>query len=247
MRLIIDIGNTLAKVALFEDLEPLAITYLPHLTIEALELFLKESNFSRPETAILSSVRQSDEHVIDYLNSNFKLLILSAQTPTPLKNLYNSPETLGYDRLAAAVGAVALFPNRNILIINTGTAITYDIVTRYSEYLGGAISPGLTMRLMALHNFTQKLPLVTLKDDAPMVGTTTEKSIISGVLNATRAEIDGMIERFNNHYEQLAVILSGGDVKYFDKSLKNSIFAIPNIVISGLNQLLAFNFGKKNY
>ncbi len=247
MRLIIDIGNTLAKVALFEDADPLAVTYLPQLTVEALELFLVKSALARPEEAILSTVRQHDNVFIDYLKLNFRLLLLSADTPLPIKNLYNSPETLGYDRLAAAVAATTLFPSRNVLIINTGTAITYDLVTRNSEYLGGAISPGLNMRLMALHNFTQKLPLVALKDESPLVGKTTEESILSGVLNATRTEIDGMIEKFNNHYEQLAVILSGGDVKYFDKSLKNSIFAIPNIVISGLNQLLAFNFGKKNH
>jgi len=247
MRLIIDIGNTLAKVALFEDSEPLAVTYLPELTVDVLELFLVNSGKTRPDNAILSTVRHYDDAFIDYLKANFRLLLLSSDTPLPIKNLYGSPETLGYDRLAAAVAAVTLFPARNVLIINTGTAITYDLVTNHAEYLGGAISPGLTMRLMALHNFTQKLPLVALKNETPIVGKTTDESILSGVVNATRAEIDGMIEKFNNHYEQLAVILSGGDIKYFDKSLKNSIFAIPNIVISGLNQLLAFNFGKKNY
>ena len=247
MRLIIDIGNTLAKVALFEDSDPLAITYLPELTVEALELFLTNSGKARPETAILSTVRHSDYVFIDYLKDNFKLLLLSSETPLPIRNLYGSPETLGYDRLAAAVAASALFPQRNVLIINTGTAITYDLLTHQAEYLGGAISPGLTMRLMALHNFTQKLPLVALKEETPLIGRTTDESILSGVVNATRAEIDGMIEKFNNHYEHLAVILSGGDIKYFDKSLKNSIFAVPNIVISGLNQLLAFNFGKKNH
>jgi type III pantothenate kinase len=232
---------------LFEDSDLLAVTYLPTLTIEALELFLTESGLTRPKDAILSTVRLHDEVFIDYLKSNFRLLLLSADTPLPIKNLYHSPETLGYDRLAAAVGATTLFPDRNILIINTGTAITYDLVTQNNEYLGGAISPGLTMRLMALHNFTQKLPLVELKEEVRLIGRTTDESILSGVLIAARVEIDGMIEKFNNHYEQLFVILSGGDVKYFDKSLKNSIFAVPNIVISGLNQLLAFNFGKKNH
>jgi type III pantothenate kinase len=247
MQLIIDIGNTLAKIALFEDSDPLEVTYLPEITVEALELFLTNSVLIRPETAILSTVRQTDDTFIDYLKGNFRLLLLNSETPSPLKNLYQSPETLGYDRLASAVAATTLFPKRNVLIINAGTAITYDLVTRNNEYLGGAISPGLTMRLMALHNFTQKLPLVALNEETPLIGRTTEESILSGVLNATRAEIDGMIEKFNNHYEQLAVILSGGDIIYFDKSLKNSIFAVPNIVISGLNQLLAFNFGKKNH
>jgi type III pantothenate kinase len=247
MRLIIDIGNTLAKVALFEDSDLVAIAYLPRLTVEALEQFLNDNGKIRPETAILSTVRLNDEAFIKYLRENFRFLLLSHDTPLPIQNKYDTPETLGYDRLAAAVAAVTLFPGRNVLIINAGTAITYDLVTQQAEYLGGAISPGLTMRLMALHHFTQKLPLVDLRDETPIVGKTTDECILSGVVNATRAEIDGMIEKFNNHYEQLVVILSGGDIKYFDKSLKNSIFAIPNIVISGLNQLLAFNFGKKNY
>jgi type III pantothenate kinase len=247
MRLIIDIGNTLAKVALFEDSDLLAVTYLPHMTIEALNLFLAQCGFGRPEEAILSTVRHSDEGFIEYMSFHYRFLLLTADTPLPIKNLYNSPETLGLDRLASAVAATSLFPERNVLIINAGTAITYDLVTSDKAYMGGAISPGLTMRLMALHNFTHKLPLVSLKEESNLVGRTTEESILSGVLNATRAEIDGMIGKFNNHYDQLAVILSGGDVKYFDKSLKNSIFAVPNIVISGLNQLLAFNFGKKNH
>jgi len=247
MRLIIDIGNTLAKVALFEDSDPLAITYLPVLTIDALELFLNDNGLARPEEAIISTVRQSDDAFVVYLKSHFRLLLPSTDTPLPIKNLYNSPETLGFDRLAAAIAATSMFPHRNVLIINTGTAITYDLVTRNNEYLGGAISPGLQMRLMALHQFTQKLPLVPLKEKVRLIGRNTHESILSGVLIATRTEIDGMIEKFNNHYEDLAVILSGGDVKYFDKSLKNSIFAVPNIVISGLNQLLAFNFGKKNH
>lgn len=247
MRLIIDIGNILAKVALFEESDLLAVTYLPQLTVEALELFLTNSGKTRPDTAILSTVRHFDDEFIDYLKANFRLLLFSADTPLPIKNMYGSPQTLGYDRLAAAVAAAALFPARNVLIINAGTAITYDLLTNRAEYMGGAISPGLTMRLMALHNFTHKLPLVALKNETPIVGRTTEESILSGVVNATRAEMDGMIDKFNNHYDQLAIILSGGDIKYFDKSLKNSIFAIPNIVISGLNKLLAYNFGKKNY
>ncbi|MDP4291026.1 MAG: type III pantothenate kinase [Bacteroidota bacterium] len=247
MRLIIDIGNTLAKVALFEDSEPLAVTYLQQPTAEALELFLKQSGMARPDEAILSTVRQSDQEFIHYLESHFRFLLLTAGTPIPLKNLYRSPATLGYDRLAAAVAASVFFPYRNVLIVNTGTAITYDLVTRDREYLGGAIAPGLTMRLKALHCFTQKLPMVDLREETPLTGKTTEECILSGVVNAARAEIDGMIEKFNNHYDQLVVILSGGDMKYFDKSLKNSIFAIPNIVISGLNQLLAYNFGKKTH
>ena len=247
MRLIIDIGNTLAKVALFEDSDPLAITYLRVLTIDALELFLNDSGLARPEEAIISTVRQSDDAFVDYLKSQFRLLLPSHDTPMPLINKYHTPETLGFDRLAAAIAATTMFPQRNVLIINTGTAITYDFVSCHNEFLGGAISPGLQMRLMALHQFTQKLPLVVLKEKVSLVGRNTNESILSGVLVATRAEMNGMIDKFNKHYDHLVVILSGGDVKYFDKSLKNSIFAVPNIVISGLNQLLAFNFGKKNH
>ncbi len=245
MRLIIDIGNTLAKVALFEDSSLVEQIYLPNLTVELLQHFLKGK--PRPESAILSSVRQADEALIDYLSKSYRFLLFSTDTPLPIYNSYRSPLSLGLDRLAAAVAAAALYPKQNVLIISAGTAITYDIVTAQGEYLGGAITPGVYMRIKALNHFTEKLPLVELSDTVPLIGTTTEESIMSGGLNASRAEIDGMIDNFNKHYDQLAIILSGGDIKYFDKSLKNSIFAIPNIVISGLNQLLAYNFGKKNF
>lgn len=245
MRLIIDIGNTLAKVALFEDSSLIEQIFLPHLTVEVLKLFLKDK--PKPESAILSSVRQSDPALVEYLSNNHPFILLTSTTPLPIKNSYATPASLGLDRLAAAVAASMLFPNRNVLIISAGTAITYDIVTGEGEYLGGAIAPGLQMRLRALHQFTDKLPMVELSDKAKLIGSTTEESILSGVLIASRAEIDGMIDNFNKHYDQLEIILSGGDVNYFDKSLKNSIFAIPNIVISGLNQLLAYNFGKKNF
>ncbi|NWJ52772.1 MAG: type III pantothenate kinase [Bacteroidetes bacterium] len=243
MRLIIDIGNTLAKVALFEESTLIEQIYLPQLTVEALQLFLKDK--PKPESAILSSVRQDDKDLIEYLSQNYLFLLLSSETSLPIKNRYATPSSLGLDRLAAAVAAASLFPDRNVLIVSVGTAITYDLVTAQGEYMGGAIAPGLSMRLKALNHFTEKLPLVMLSEEVQLIGTTTEESILSGVLIATRAEIDGMIDNFNKHYDQLDIILSGGDVKYFDKSLKNSIFAIPNIVISGLNQLLAYNFGKK--
>lgn len=243
MRLIIDIGNTLAKVALFEESTLIEQIYLPQLTVEALQLFLKDK--PKPESAILSSVRQDDKALIEYLSQNYLFLLLSSETSLPIKNRYATPSSLGLDRLAAAVAAASLFPDRNVLIVSVGTAITYDLVTAQGEYMGGAIAPGLSMRLKALNHFTEKLPLVMLSEEVQLIGTTTEESILSGVLIATRAEIDGMIDNFNKHYDQLDIILSGGDVKYFDKSLKNSIFAIPNIVISGLNQLLAYNFGKK--
>src|ERR1035437_713701 len=124
MRLIIDIGNTLAKVALFEESMLVEQIYLPQLTVEVLQQFLKDK--PKPESVILSSVRHNDNALIEYLSDHYLFLLFSSETPLPIKNRYGTPSSLGLDRLAAAVAAASLFPDRNVLIISVGTAITYD-------------------------------------------------------------------------------------------------------------------------
>jgi type III pantothenate kinase len=153
-------------------------------------------------------------------------------------------ETLGADRLAAAVAAHSLMPSDNVLLINAGTAITYDVVTADGVHLGGAISPGIIIRYKALHTFTGRLPLLDEITDSPLIGQTTVGSILSGVLNGTLSEVDGMIERYGQLYSGMKTILSGGDNNYFDKRLKNKTFAIPNLVLTGLNITLDYNLEK---
>jgi len=171
---------------------------------------------------------------------------MSDLTPLPIENLYRSKVTLGKDRLAAAVAAADRFPGKDILVISAGTCITYDFVNSGKEYLGGGISPGIQMRLQAMHTFTGKLPLISFKKNVPLIGNTTERSILSGVLHGAIAEIEGIAVHYKEQFPEVVIIISGGDAKYFDKRLKISIFAFPNIVIHGLYQILDFNVIKAN-
>ena len=181
--------------------------------------------------------------LIRSISSKISLLQLDASTPLPFKNRYISKQSLGYDRIAAISGAIDIYPNNNVLVINAGTCITYDLITAENAYLGGGISPGIRMRFKSLHAFTSKLPFIEPNDEqkTDLVGADTEKSIMSGVLNGILAEVDGIIDRYKRKFPGLKIIVSGGDYKYFDRNLKNNIFATPNIVLKGLNSIHNFN------
>jgi type III pantothenate kinase len=176
-----------------------------------------------------------------FLEKHFRFILLNEHTPLPILNLYRTPETLGKDRIASAVAAFNQFPGHPALIINAGTAVTYDVVTKEGEYLGGSISPGMNMRFSALHTFTKQLPLLTYTEIDFLTGNDTDTSVLSGVINGMAAEMQGMIARYQKEYPGIKVVLSGGDLNYFVNRLKISIFALPNIVIYGLQQILAFN------
>lgn len=173
-------------------------------------------------------------------------LYLDGETPIPIINRYNTPQTLGTDRLAAVIGAYAEGKRRTgihapILVIDLGTAITYDFITAEGEYLGGNISPGIDMRLRALNAFTDKLPLVSHQGECPPVGHSTETAIRSGVINGVKHEIHGTIQHFLVKYPQLLIFLTGGDAIDFDEPLKKRIFADKFLVIKGLDQILKYN------
>ena len=242
MNLAIDIGNTLVKLAVFENGKMTSLEILEELTLPALELF--EESHPGIASAILASVKDFPPEIQVYLRENHSFIEFNSLMPVPISSLYASPATLGADRLASAVAAHALMPSQNILVVNAGTAITYDLVTDAGVHLGGAISPGLIMRFRALHTFTGRLPLLDEINDAPLTGKSTTESILSGVLNGTLAEVDGMIERYSLIYPGLKTVLSGGDNNYFDKRLKNKTFAIPNLVLTGLNNILDYNLEK---
>ena len=196
--------------------------------------------------AILSSVKPVDEELIRFLSQNFQLFIeLDHHTPLPIENLYETPETLGKDRIAAAVGANELFPGQNILIIDAGTAITYDVVSEKNEFLGGNISPGLQMRFKALNQFTGKLPLINYSNEFQLIGRNTEEAIRAGVQNGILYEIERTIETFNRNYENLQIVMTGGDSIFFDKKLNYSIFVHFNLTLIGLNRILEHNAKKK--
>jgi type III pantothenate kinase len=242
MDLILDFGNTNRKFAVFGENRLKLLEIFPEVSLATVRGFMEHHpGISR---CILSSVIRHPSSIARHLSSRCSFIEMSDLTPVPITVRYKSRRTLGNDRLAAAVAAANLFPEKDVLVINAGTCITYDFVSAAREYLGGGISPGITMRFRALHTFTGKLPLITFRDSGILTGRDTEGSILSGVLTGATAEIEGIAGRYRSKYPGLQVILSGGDHKYFDKRLKISIFALPNIVIHGLHQILAFNAHK---
>lgn len=244
INLVIDIGNTRTKLALFNQHDLMFSVPIEQLTVNHLQM-LKDEHIQLNQ-AILSSVKPINEELIRFLSQNFQLFIeLDHHTPLPIENLYETPETLGKDRIAAAVGANELFPGQNILIIDAGTAITYDVVSEKNEFLGGNISPGLQMRFKALNHFTGKLPLINYSDEFQLIGRNTEEAIRAGVQNGILYEIERTIETFNRNYENLQIVMTGGDSIFFDKKLNYSIFVHFNLTLIGLNRILEHNAKKK--
>lgn len=239
MNLVIDIGNTLQKVAVFDRDGKLS----HHLVVEKVEVMLLEKILAKfpIQRSIVSSVAESAEDVQAYLQLHTSFLPFSANVSLPIKLLYESPQTLGLDRIANAVGAAALFPNENLLALQAGTCLVADFVDCDGNFRGGTISPGLTMRFRALHEFTQRLPLESRGEIDTIMGNTTKSSIQVGVIQGFVYEIEGIINAFSRQYPHLKVLLTGGDLSYLQKSIKNMIFAAPNLVLWGLNKILDFN------
>ncbi len=242
--LVIDLGNTNKKIALFDDLNLIAVEQHSGFDQEILNGFISRNPGAG--YCILSSVVSFPSGIREFLSENFFFVEMNELTPLPVTIRYQTRNSLGSDRIAAAVAGSARFPGHDVLIINAGTCITYDFINKEKEYLGGGISPGIGMRFRALHTFTGKLPLISCGDypDSELTGDTTDGSIRSGVLNGTLAEVEGIGTRYRERWPELKIIVSGGDHKYFVKRLKISIFAHPNIVLSGLQQILSFNVHK---
>ena len=238
MKLVLDLGNTFQKYAVFSEDE--IVKYgAPEQISQKLLLGLFD-RFSI-NSAIISSVVHHDKQIESVIGSRCRCVKLGRETSLPLKNKYETPETLGYDRLAAAVAGNYLFPGKDVLVIDAGTCLKFDFVNSQSEYLGGAISPGLHMRFEALHTFTEKLPLVEAADFNWLTGKNTSDSILSGVMNGTLAEIEGIIDRYKEIYPEIQIVLSGGDAEYLVSKLKNRIFAHSNVVLTGLKIILDHN------
>jgi len=244
INLVIDIGNTRTKIALFNQHDLMFNVPLEHLSIGHLKM-LKDEHPTISKV-ILSSVKAPDPELQFFLSENFELFMeLDHHTQVPIGNLYQTPETLGKDRIAAAVGANELFPNQNLLVIDAGTAITYDLISENNQFVGGNISPGLEMRFKALNHFTSRLPLVSYKDDFQFVGRNTEEAILAGVQNGLIFEMTETIGYFNRNYQNLQIIMTGGDSNFFERKLNCSIFVHFNITLIGLNRILEYNAEKK--
>lgn len=240
MNLIIDIGNTCVKLVCFNEGKVVEEQRTDKDDAVALQSFCSRYPFSR---GICSSVSDISEEYSAALSSlPFSMMeFKSGITRVPIINKYNTPLTLGSDRLAAVVGANWLQPGRDVLVIDIGTCVTFDFINSIGEYLGGNISPGPTMRLKALNQFTARLPFVERRGDTPDFGTDTTTAIRSGVMNGIKYEIEGYIHSFLAKYPQLFVYLTGGVHLNLQFSENLSIFADDFIVPKGLNRILEYN------
>ncbi|MGA9591300.1 MAG: type III pantothenate kinase [Salegentibacter sp.] len=240
MYLVVDIGNTSVKAAVFQNNSLTEkISFPREKFFEKISDFLRK--FPSVDHSILSSVVKEVSQELEFLQKHTSVVLLDNHTRLPFKNHYATPKTLGKDRIALTAAACLQYPGENVLVIDAGTCVTYDFKSEREEYLGGAISPGLSMRFRALHEFTSKLPLVAPEEKTELEGSSTEESINTGVLMGLRLEIDGMIDSYREKKKFLTVILTGGDMQILSVRLKNSIFANPNFLLSGLNYILEFN------
>jgi type III pantothenate kinase len=235
MNLCIDIGNSRIKAGFFNEKYLIdSVVSEAQFSFELVSAWASEYN---TEQIIVSSVRDLNSIEIDKISNEFDLSIADRSIPTPFKISYSTPETLGLDRILGAVGAQSLFPDSNTLTIDAGTCITYDIVCN-SAFIGGAISPGLQMRLNAMHLLTDKLPSLQLSRPDVTFGNSTASSMQMGAEQGAMHEFNGFVNQFLAEFPKLKVIITGGDSTFFERHAENATFAAPNLVLYGLNWVL---------
>jgi type III pantothenate kinase len=238
MNLIVDIGNTSTKLAVFDGKLKLSQSRINELSCDELE---KELRGFKIQNAIVSSVKSLPPFISDIFFSNIPFVhVLSHKSVLPFKIEYTTPETLGSDRIAAVAGAFSLFPGMEVLVIDAGTALTFDFLSSDS-YKGGTISPGLSMRFRALNKFTDRLPLVPTTDNYSFPGRNTIDAIAAGVITGVTYEINEYIRTFENKHTDFKVILTGGDSEFLKNKINYHITYVPDIVIDGLNYILEYN------
>ena len=235
MNIILDIGNTKTKIYFFEADELCQSQSFLNQEEEAIKSFLQDKVYDR-------GIISCSGPIPDFLNLE-KLVHLDANLNLPIQLNYKTPQTLGSDRIALACGANYLYPNTNCLIISTGTCITIDLIDDKGVYQGGIITPGITIRLQSLHNLTENLPLLdhTNQTSFDLIGKSTVESMESGIYNGALAEVKQTIQEFKAIYQDLTVIITGGDSNLFELHLKNKIFAQQNLQAIGLNRILIYN------
>jgi type III pantothenate kinase len=241
MNLIVDVGNTKIKFAVFKEVDLIEkMLSDSSKALETLELILQK--YDGIKKTILSSTAKVPVDFFNLLSSKLQLIQFSHESQLNFVNNYTTPDTLGLDRIALVSAAASIFPQTNVLVIDAGTCITFDFIDKKGIYQGGAISPGLQMRFKAMHSFTENLPFITNNLNVDRyIGKSTEEAMKVGVVKSICYEIDGYIEDYRTDYEDLTVVLTGGDYNLLSASIKNSIFATQNFLLKGLNQILQLN------
>jgi type III pantothenate kinase len=240
MKIAIDIGNTFIKIALFEGGQIVDVWRMKEFSPEAMSKIFDDNPLI--DKAVIVDGRGGQTAFEEFVSGRVATYIhFVHNVPVPIKNLYSTPATLGYDRLAAAVGAHTIYPNNPVLVVDFGTAITYDVVTAEGEFLGGNISPGAESRFRALHDYTRTLPLLSLSERVTSVGNSTASAIENGVARGILFETEGYMETLRGEYGEIKTIFTGGDANYFAKLVKNPIFATSDLVFYGLNAILDYN------
>jgi type III pantothenate kinase len=239
MDLTVDIGNSSIKTGLFNSEKLISVRSFHSINHQKLLQYALKRNV---KNIIISSVKKSSIQYTQRMKKFFRNFIeLTPSLPLPIKIRYKTRNTLGQDRIAAAVGANYLFPQKDVFVIDMGSAITYDLVSRNKEFTGGNISPGMNMRFKALHEFTSQLPLYQPLNQKKLLGESTKEAIISGVQNGITFETERYIENIKSIYPKSEIIITGGDSKFFDNKLKYTIFAEPDLIILGLYKILKYN------
>lgn len=239
MNLVLDFGNTRIKAGVFEGdfLKKTAIEF----TIEAVFNLLEKYHF---DNCIIATVVELSKETLKIIEEKTNCFIFDAYTQTPLRNLYQSANTLGSDRLAASCGAYLLYKGHSFLVIDAGTCLKYNYTDKHGNFIGGGISPGLNMRFKAMHEQTNKLPLITFDEHfTDLIGNNTQNSLRMGAQLGMIAEVKGVIELYVQMDPDVNIVLTGGDASYLQKGLKNGIFADPDLILKGLNSIL--NYQKK--
>jgi type III pantothenate kinase len=238
MNICIDAGNSRVKFGIFDEDNLCEVFIHQSMDINYIESVYEKYQFTR---GLICGSRHIEKEVLSQLADKYDIRILTHNTPLPIKNLYRTPESLGKDRLAGAVGGHFAFPFYDNLIIDLGTANTYNYVNQRAEFFGGNIAPGLAMRINLLHQGTDKLPMVSLHGEVNLYGMDTESALRNGAILGTIAEIEYYKKRFSEQYSAINIILTGGNAGVISHYLQNSYVIKPDLVLEGLNKILLHN------
>ena len=236
--LCLDFGNTRLKAAIFDDEELKEIVFLQNDSPETIQNLIRTF---QPQRSILSSVINDNTESLQILSKATSFHQLNHLSRLPFTTPVAKPETIGADRLALSAAAVHYFPGRNNLVIGLGSCITYNFINKFHEFIGGSISPGMEMRLKSLNHYTAKLPLVKVDWNVPLIGYDTNSNILSGVVLGMAKEIDGIIDEYDEKFNNFNVLLTGGDMVHLGSHLKKKIFADPELIFKGLYAISKVN------